>query len=99
MASRPPSRALLILAGLVTQLCGALCLGLALAALPVVHDLHGGMRGLVASAVAAVAAMVCGTLAYRGRLIPLGLALGLDLGFGIALPRGGSALGALLRIL
>ena len=99
MGDRPPSRALLIVAGLLTQLCGAVCLVLALASLPIVHDLHGGTHGLLASAIAAIAAMVCGTLAYRGHLVAIALALGIDLGFGIALPRGGSALGALLRIL
>ena len=72
---------------------------LALASLPVLHDLHSGTHSLVASIIAALAAVICGTLAYRGRLIPLALAAGLDVGFGIGLPRGSSAIGALLRIL
>jgi hypothetical protein len=49
--------------------------------------------------IAALAAIVCGTLVWRGRLVPLALAAGLDVGFGIGLPRGGSAFGAMLRIL
>ena len=42
---------------------------------------------------------MCGTLVWRGRLVPLALAAGLDVGFGIGLPRGGSGIGAMLRIL
>ena len=90
---------LLIIAGALTQLIGAACLILALASLPILHDLHSGTHSLIASIVAAFAAVICGTLAYRGRLIPLALAAGLDVGFGIGLPRGSSAIGALLRIL
>lgn len=93
-----PSRALLVAAGVSTQLIGAVCLVLALASIPVVADLGIGMSSVIASIVAAVAAIVCGTLVWRGRLIPLALAAGLDVGFGIALPRGGSALTALLHI-
>jgi hypothetical protein len=36
---------------------------------------------------------------YRGRLIPLALAAGLDIGFGIGLPRGSAAVGTLLHVL
>jgi hypothetical protein len=96
---RPPSRVLLIAAGLFTQLIGTACLILALASLPVVHDLHRGMQSLIASVIAAVAAIVCGTLAWRGRLVPIALAAGVDVGFGIVLPRGGSALASVFRIL
>jgi hypothetical protein len=98
MSERLPSRALLIAAGVVTQLCAAACLVLGLASLPIVHDLHAGLHGVVAGIVAAFVAFVCGALVWGGRLVPLALAAGLDLGFGIALPRG-SAIGALLRIL
>jgi hypothetical protein len=98
-SGRRPSRALLIAAGLLTQLGGAACFVLVLASLPVVHDLPTGLTGAVASAVAAIAAMVCGLLVYRGRLIPLALAAGVDIGFGISLPRGGSATAAVLQIL
>src|SRR5439155_22944524 len=94
-----PSRVVLIVAGALTQRIVTTCLVLALASLPVVHDLHRGMQSLVASVIAALAAIVCGTLAYRGRLVPLALAAGVDVGFGIVLPRGGSAIGVLLRIL
>jgi hypothetical protein len=98
-SAKPPSRALLIASGALTQLIGTACLVLALASLPVVHDLHHGMQSVIASVISALAAIVCGTLAYRGRLVPLALAAGIDVGFGIVLPRGGSAIGVLLRIL
>jgi len=49
--------------------------------------------------IASLAAVVCGTLVWRGRLVPLALATGLDVGLGIVLPRGSSGIGALLRIL
>lgn len=98
-AGKQPSRALLIAAGLLTQLIGALCFILGLASIPVVHDLKGGMSGVLASVIAALAAIVCGTLVWRGRLVPLALAAGLNVGFGIGLPRGGSAVGAMLRML
>ncbi|MBV8762553.1 MAG: hypothetical protein JO257_35035, partial [Deltaproteobacteria bacterium] len=99
MGEGPPSRVLLIIAGLLTQLLGGACFVLALASLPVVHDLHGGTKSALASVVAALGAIVCGTLVWRGRLIPLALATGLDIGLGIVLPRGTSGIGALLRIL
>src|SRR5580698_9487606 len=95
----PPSRWMLIVAGAWTQLVGAAYLVLALASLPVAHDLHTGTHSLIASIVAALAALVCGTLVYRGRLIPLALAAGLDVGFGVGLPRGSSAVGSILRML
>ncbi|HEX5064428.1 MAG TPA: hypothetical protein VFV99_33865, partial [Kofleriaceae bacterium] len=94
-----PSRKLLIAAGALTQVIGTACLVLALASLPVAHDLRTGMGGVFASIVAALAAIVCGTLVWRGRLVPLALAAGLDVGFGIGLPRGGSAIGAIVRML
>lgn len=89
----------MIAAGLLTQLIGAACLVLGLASLPVVHDLKGGMTGVAASIVAALAAIVCGTLVWRGRLVPLALAAGLDVGFGIGLARGGAAVSSVLRML
>ena len=95
----PPSRWLLIVAGAWTQLVGAAYLVLALASLPVAHDLHAGTHSLIASIVAALAALVCGALIYRGRLIPLALAAGLDVGFGVGLPRGSSAVGSILHVL
>src|SRR5690349_1892381 len=94
-----PSRILLVVAGVVTMVLGLGCLVLALASLPLAHDLHQGMHVVAASVVAAIAAIVCGVLMWRGRLVPLALAIGIDVGFGIVLPRGGSALGALLRML
>ena len=94
-----PSRVLLIAAGSLTQLIGTACLILALASLPVVHDLQTGTGGVIASIVASLAAIVCGTLVWRGRLVPLALAAGLDVGFGIGLPRGNSAIGSMLRVL
>ncbi len=99
MGDGQPSRVLLIIAGLLTQLLGGVCLVLALASLPVVHDLHGGTKSALASVIAALGAIVCGTLVWRGRLVPLALATGLDVGLGIVLPRGTSGIGSLLRIL
>lgn len=92
-----PSRALLIAAGVLTQALGVICLVLSLASLPVSHDLKTGGSSVAASVFAALAAIVCGALIWRGRLIPLALAMGLDVGFGIGLPRTGSAIGATLR--
>jgi hypothetical protein len=94
-----PSRALLIAAGVLTQLIGLTCLVLALASIPVVVDTRTGMSAIGASIVAALAAIICGALVWRGRLVPLALAAGLDVGFGIGLPRGNSAIGAMLRML
>jgi ketosteroid isomerase-like protein len=98
-AIAPPTRWLLILAGVLTQLVGLSCLVLGLASLPILHDLHAGTGALIASIIAALATVICGTLVWRGRLIPLALAAGLDVGFGIGLPRGSSAISALLRML
>src|SRR4051812_35377899 len=81
----------------MTQVLGTLCLVLSLASLPVAHDLKTGTGSVAASVLASVAAIVCGTLVWRGRLIPLALAMGLNVGFGIGLPRAGSAIGATLR--
>lgn len=94
-----PSRALLVAAGVLTQLIGVACLVLTLVSIPVVADLRSGMGSVIASIIASLAAIVCGTLVWRGRLVPLALAAGLDLGFGIGLPRGGSVIGATLRML
>jgi len=94
-----PSRVLLIVAGALTQLVGAACLVLNLASLPFARDLHAHTHSILASIVAALATIVCGTLVYRGRLIPLALAAGLDVGFGIGLPRGSAAIGTLLHVL
>ena len=94
-----PSRVLLIVAGALTQVVGAACLVLNLASLPFAHDVHARTHSIIASIVAALATIVCGTLVYRGRLIPLALAAGLDIGFGIGLPRGSAALGTLLHVL
>lgn len=94
-----PSRALLIAAGVLTQLIGLTCLVLALASIPIVIDTRSGMSAIGASIIAALAAIVCGSLVWRGRLVPLALAAGLDVGFGIGLPRGNSAIGAMLRML
>jgi hypothetical protein len=93
-----PSRALLIAAGVLTQVFGAMSLVLALAALPAVHDMRLGMGGVVASIVTSFAAIICGTLVWRGRLVPLALAAGLDVGFGVSLAGGGVAIGGLLQI-
>ncbi len=94
-----PSRALLIVAGALTQLVGVACLILNAGSLPFARDLHAHTHSIVAAIVAALATVVCGTLIYRGRLVPLALAMGLDIGFGIGLPRGNAAIGTLLHVL
>jgi hypothetical protein len=94
-----PSRLLLIVAGALTQVMGAACLILNVASLPFAHDLHAHTHSILASIVAALATVICGTLVYRGRLIPLALAAGLDIGFGIGLPRGSAAVGTLLHVM
>ena len=94
-----PSRALLIVAGALTQLVGVACLILNLGSLPFARDLHAPSHSIVAAIVAALATVICGTLVYRGRLVPLALAAGLDIGFGIGLPRGNAAIGTLMHVL
>lgn len=94
-----PSRWLLIVAGLLTQVVGAACLILNVASLPFAHDLHARTHSIIASIIAALATIVCGTLVWRGRLIPLALAAGLDIGFGIGLPRGSAAVGTIVKVL
>lgn len=81
----------------MTQVLGVICLVLSFASLPVAHDLKTGTSGVIASIFASLAAIVCGTLIWRGRLIPLALAMGLNVGFGIGLPRAGSAIGSTLH--
>jgi hypothetical protein len=81
----------------LTQVLGVICIVLSFASVPVAHDLESGTSGVVASILASLAAVVCGTLVWRGRLIPLALAMGLNVGFGIGLPRAGSAIGSTLR--
>ncbi|MFT3697637.1 MAG: nuclear transport factor 2 family protein [Kofleriaceae bacterium] len=94
-----PSRWLLIVAGLLTQVVGSACLILNVASLPFAHDLHARTHSIIASIIAALATIVCGTLVWRGRLIPIALAAGLDVGFGIGLPRGSAAIGTLMKVL
>lgn len=95
----PPSRLFLTLAGGLTQALGLAYLILGVAALPIAHELRGGTQSVIVSIVAALATIVCGNLVYRGRMIPIALAVGLDVGFGIALAHGTTAIGALLHIL
>lgn len=99
MYGPPPSRLLLVLAGGLTQAVGVAYLILGLASLPIAHELHGGIRSVAVSIVAALATVVCGTLAYRGRMVAIALAVGLTIGFGVALTRGTTAIGALLHLL
>jgi len=90
---------LLIVAGALTQLVGVACLILNIGSLPFARDLHAHTHSILAAIVAALATVVCGTLVYRGRLVPIALAAGLDIGFGIGLPRGNAAIGMLLHVL
>jgi len=90
---------LLTLAGGLTQALGVAYLMLGVAALPIAHELHGGTRSVIVSIAAALATVACGNLVYRGRMIPIALAVGLNVGFGIALAHGTTAISALLHIL
>src|SRR5258708_24362589 len=67
MSAQQPSRLLLILAGALTQLVGASCLILGLVSLPILHDLHGGTKSVLASIVAAPPPPVCRAPVYGGR--------------------------------
>ncbi len=89
----------MIVAGALTQLVGVACLILNLGSLPFARDLHAHTHSILAAIVAALATVICGTLVYRGRLVPIALAAGLDIGFGIGLPRGNAAIGTLLHVL
>ncbi len=99
MPASPPSRALVIVAGLLTQLIGAACLVVGLASIPMVHDAHAGNTVLIGWIVAAFAALICGGLSYRGRLVPLFVASLVDAAFGFVLPRGDSAFGVVAQLL
>ncbi len=99
MPEQAPSRLLVIAAGLLTQLIGAGCLVLSLASLPAAHDLHHGTHAAIGAAIAAVAALIVGALAYGSRPVALGLAALIDVGFGIVLPRGDSGLGQVFQML
>jgi hypothetical protein len=90
---------LLVLAGILTQVGCIGCLFAALVSIPVVHDVHGSSTKVIVTAVAALAGIVCAVFVYYARLVPLALALGIDVGFGIVLPRASSPLGALSQIL
>lgn len=99
MYDPPPSRLLLVLAGGLTQLAGAAYLILGLASLPIANELHGGVRSVAVSILAAVATVVCGTLVHRGKMVAIALSVGLTVGLGVALVRGTTAIGALLHLL
>jgi ketosteroid isomerase-like protein len=99
MPEQAPSRLLVIAAGLLTQLIGAGCLVLSLASLPAAHDLHHGTHAAIGAAIAAVAALIVGALAYGSRPVALGLAALIDVGFGIVLPRSDSGLGQVFQML
>lgn len=99
MYGPPPSRLLLVLAGGLTQIAGAAYLILGLASLPIANELHGGVRSVAVSMVAALATVVCGTLVHRGKMVAIALAVGLTVGLGVALVRGTTAIGALLHLL
>ena len=94
-----PSRAMMVVAGLVTQIGGLVCLVLAFAALPIAHDLHASLRSIISAAIGGVIAAGCGTLIYRGNLVALAIAAGMDIGFGIALARGGSLTASLVHMM
>jgi hypothetical protein len=83
---RPPGRALLRVAGALTQLsCGA-CLLIGTIGFVLVQQNSPGSIGAVAAwLVAAMAGLVFGGLIYRGGLVSMLVAAAIDIGFGIAL--------------
>lgn len=83
---RPPGRALLRVAGVLTQLsCGACLLIGTIALVLVEQNRTGGLAQVAGWLVAAMAGLVFGGLIYRGGLVSLLLAAALDAGFGVVL--------------
>ncbi|HEX8106221.1 MAG TPA: hypothetical protein VF516_00775, partial [Kofleriaceae bacterium] len=83
---RPPGRALLRLAGVLTQLtCGACLLIGTIGLVLVEQNRTGSLAPVVAWLVTAMAGLVFGGLIYRGGLVSMLVAASIDAGFGIVL--------------
>ncbi|HET7506111.1 MAG TPA: nuclear transport factor 2 family protein [Kofleriaceae bacterium] len=83
---RPPPRALLRVAGVLSQLtCGACLLIGTIGLVLVLQNKAGGVFSAGAWLVTAMAGLVFGGLIYRGGLVSTLIAAGIDAGFGIVL--------------
>lgn len=82
----PPGRALLRIAGALTQLtCGACLLIGTIGLVLVEQNRTGGLAPAIAWLVTAMAGLVFGGLIYRGGLVSMLIAASIDAGFGIVL--------------
>ncbi len=82
----PPGRALLRIAGALTQLtCGACLLVGTIGLVLVEQNRTGGLAPAVACLATAMAGLVFGGLIYRGGLVSMLIAASIDAGFGIVL--------------
>jgi hypothetical protein len=83
---RPPGRALLRVAGVLTQVaCGACLLIGTIGLVLVEQNKTGGLPPVIAWLVTAMAGLVFGGLIYRGGLVSMLVAAAIDAGFGIVL--------------
>jgi hypothetical protein len=83
---RPPGRALLRIAGALTQVtCGACLLIGTIGLVLVEQNRTGGLGPVIAWLVAAMAGLVFGGLIYRGGLVSMLIAASIDAGSGIVL--------------
>ncbi|MBA3539588.1 MAG: hypothetical protein H0T79_08150, partial [Deltaproteobacteria bacterium] len=98
---RVPSRSLLIPGALLTQIVGSTCilLGTVAFALTITGGDRALMPVLIGWVVAALSAVVCGGLVYRGNLPSLVIVALLDGVFGVVLFQLSRTLGGLLRML
>src|SRR5262249_25745362 len=86
LTPRPPGRALLRVAGALTQLsCGACLLIGTIGLVLVEQNRTGGVATVAAWLVAAMAGLVFGGLIYRGGLVSMLIAAAVDGGFGLLL--------------
>ncbi len=101
MSGAKPSRSLVIVAGILTQLTGASCLllGTVAFALTLQGNEHALMPILIGWIAAALSNVVSGGLVYRGNLVCLVIAALLDGVFGVVLLQLRSTLGGLLKML
>ena len=100
-AAEPPGRALLRLAGVLTQVACACGLLFGTIAFVLVQQNHTGGTGLaIGWAIAALAGLVFGGVMTRGALVAVIASAILDAGFGIVLlALDGDTLGGILRVL
>ncbi|HEY0990446.1 MAG TPA: hypothetical protein VGD80_25510, partial [Kofleriaceae bacterium] len=83
---RPPGRALLRLAGALTQVSCGVCVLIGTSAIVRVQQAKvGGIAPVAAWLLAAMAGLVFGGLIYRGGLISMLVATVIDVGFGLVL--------------